>query len=79
MIISLRQLQEKCRVQQKPIYSAFIDLTKGLTLQLAFRDMSLHELPIIQHMTVHVTFFILFIISAGLCCLRVNRSYLTPD
>ncbi|KAL8590435.1 hypothetical protein ACOMHN_011648 [Nucella lapillus] len=32
------------------------------------------------HITVHVIFFILFIISAGLCCFRgVNRNYLTPD
>ena len=29
MIFSLRQLQEKCREQGKPIYVAFIDLTKA--------------------------------------------------
>ena len=28
MIFSLRQLQEKCREQRKPLYMAFIDLTK---------------------------------------------------
>ena len=28
MIFSLRQLQEKCREQAKPLYVAFIDLTK---------------------------------------------------
>ena len=28
MIFSLRQLQEKCREQRKPLYIAFIDLTK---------------------------------------------------
>ena len=29
MIFSLRQLQEKCREQGKPLYVAFIDLTKA--------------------------------------------------
>ena len=29
MIFSLRQLQEKCRKQRKPLYIAFIDLTKA--------------------------------------------------
>ena len=29
MIFSLRQLQEKCREQQKPLYIAFVDLTKA--------------------------------------------------
>lgn len=32
MIFSLHQLQEKCREQQKPLYVAFIDLTKALNL-----------------------------------------------
>ena len=31
MVFSLRQLQEKCREQQKPHYVAFIDLTKLFT------------------------------------------------
>ena len=31
-IISLRQLQEKCREQEKPLYVAFIDLTKAVNL-----------------------------------------------
>ena len=30
MIFSLRQLQEKCREQGKPLYVAFISLTKAL-------------------------------------------------
>lgn len=29
MIFSVRQLQEKCREQQMPLYMAFIDLTKA--------------------------------------------------
>ena len=32
MIFSLRQLQEKCREQRKPLYIAFIDLTKAFDL-----------------------------------------------
>ncbi|KAL0191946.1 hypothetical protein M9458_010242, partial [Cirrhinus mrigala] len=32
MIFSLRQLQEKCREQQMPLYVAFIDLTKAFDL-----------------------------------------------
>ena len=32
MIFSLRQLQEKCREQHKPLYMAFIDLTKAFDL-----------------------------------------------
>lgn len=32
MIFSLRQLQEKCREQRKPLYMAFIDLTKAFDL-----------------------------------------------
>ena len=32
MIFSLRQLQEKCREQRKPLYVAFIDLTKAFDL-----------------------------------------------
>ena len=32
MIFSLRQLQEKCREQQRPLYIAFIDLTKAFDL-----------------------------------------------
>jgi len=32
MIFSLRQLQEKCREQEKPLYVAFIDLTKAFDL-----------------------------------------------
>ena len=29
MVFSIRQLQEKCREQQKPLYIAFVDLTKA--------------------------------------------------
>ena len=32
MIFSLTQLQEKCREQRKPLYIAFIDLTKAFDL-----------------------------------------------
>ena len=32
MIFSVRQLQEKCREQQQPLYLAFIDLTKAFDL-----------------------------------------------
>ena len=32
MIFSLRQLQEKCREQGKPLYVAFIDLAKAFDL-----------------------------------------------
>ena len=32
MIFSLRQVQEKCREQQKPLYVAFIDHTKTFDL-----------------------------------------------
>ena len=32
MILSIRQLQEKCREQQMPLYIAFIDLTKAFDL-----------------------------------------------
>ncbi|MCG8431359.1 MAG: reverse transcriptase family protein, partial [Candidatus Omnitrophica bacterium] len=32
MIFSLRQVQEKCREQQQPLYMAFIDLTKAFDL-----------------------------------------------
>ena len=32
MVFSVRQLQEKCRGQRKPLYSAFIDLTKAFDL-----------------------------------------------
>ena len=32
MIFSLCQLQEKCKEQQKPLYIAFIDLTKAFDL-----------------------------------------------
>ena len=29
MVFSLRQLQDKCREQQQPLFAAFIDLTKA--------------------------------------------------
>ena len=32
MIFSLRQLQQKCREQQQPLYLAFVDLTKAFDL-----------------------------------------------
>ncbi|KAI8519655.1 hypothetical protein Bbelb_029120 [Branchiostoma belcheri] len=37
MVFSVRQLQEKCREQQKPLYLAFVDLTHGgLSLRHSF-------------------------------------------
>ncbi len=35
MIFSVRQLQEKCKEQQQPLYLAFVDLTKALILSVA--------------------------------------------
>ena len=32
MIFSMRQLQERCREQQRPLYMTFIDLTKAFGL-----------------------------------------------
>ena len=32
MVFSIRQLQEKCREQQMPLYIAFVDLTKAIDL-----------------------------------------------
>ena len=32
MVFSVRQLQEKCREQRRPLYLAFIDLTKAFDL-----------------------------------------------
>ena len=32
MIFSIKQLQEKCREQQQPLYLAFIDLTKAFDM-----------------------------------------------
>ena len=32
MIFSVRQLQEKCKEQQQPLYHAFIDLTKAFDM-----------------------------------------------
>ena len=43
MIFSLRQLQEKCREQHKPLYIAFIDLTKAF--DLVSREGFLNILP----------------------------------
>ena len=43
MVFSLRQLQEKCREQQMPLYTAFIDLTK--TFDLVSRDGLFQILP----------------------------------
>ena len=43
MVFSLRQLQEKCREQQGPLYIAFIDLTK--VLDLVSRDGLFKALP----------------------------------
>ena len=34
MIFAVRQVQEKCREQNKDLYAVFIDLTKGLTLSI---------------------------------------------
>ena len=45
MIFSLRQLQEKCREQNKPLYLAFIDLTKAFNL--VSRDGLFKMLPLI--------------------------------
>ena len=45
MIFSLRQLQEKCREQQQPLYLAFIDLTKAF--DLVSRDGLFNILPLI--------------------------------
>ncbi|XP_018015422.1 uncharacterized protein LOC108672290 [Hyalella azteca] len=38
MIFSLRQLQEKCREQRRPLHIAFIDLTNAFDLRLLFAD-----------------------------------------
>ena len=43
MVFSLRQLQEKCRKQQTPLYFAFIDLTK--VFDLVGRDGLFQILP----------------------------------
>ena len=43
MVFSLRQLQEKCRKQQQPLFVAFIDLTKAF--DLVSRDGLLKILP----------------------------------
>ena len=43
MVFSLRQLQEKCREQQQPLFVAFIDLTKAF--DLVSRDGLLKILP----------------------------------
>ena len=32
MVFTLRQLQEKCREQKRPLYLAFVDLTKAFDL-----------------------------------------------
>ena len=45
MIFSLRQLQEKCREQNQPLYLAFIDLTKAF--DLVSRDGLFKMLPLI--------------------------------
>lgn len=45
MIFSLRQLQEKCREQNQPLYVAFIDLTKAF--DLVSRDGLFKILPLI--------------------------------
>ena len=43
MVFSLRQLQEKCREQQQPLFVAFIDLTKAF--DLVSRDSIFKILP----------------------------------
>ena len=43
MIFSLRQLQEKCREQQQPLFVSFIDLTKAF--DLVSRDSLFKILP----------------------------------
>ena len=43
MVFSIRQLQEKCREQRKPLYIAFIDLTKAF--DLVSRDQFFKILP----------------------------------
>ena len=45
MILSLRQLQEKCKEQQQPLYIAFIDLTKAF--DLVIRDGLFKILPLL--------------------------------
>jgi len=45
MIFSVRQLQEKCREQNQPLYLAFIDLTKAF--DLVSRDGLFRMLPLI--------------------------------
>ncbi|XP_044176632.1 uncharacterized protein LOC122959374 [Acropora millepora] len=48
MIFSLRQLQEKCREQQQPLFIAFVDLTKAFDLVSRsglFEILSHHLLP----------------------------------
>ncbi|XP_048583704.1 uncharacterized protein LOC125563054 [Nematostella vectensis] len=45
MIFSLRQLQEKCREQQRPLFVAFIDLTKAF--DSVSRDGLFHILPLV--------------------------------
>ena len=45
MIFSVRQLQEKCREQQQPLFIAFIDLTKAF--DLVSRDGLFKILPLI--------------------------------
>jgi len=46
MIFSLRQLQEKCREQQQPLFIALIDLTKAF--DLVSRDGLFKILPLIS-------------------------------
>jgi len=45
-MISVRQLQEKCREQQQPLFIAFIDLTKAF--DLVSRDGLFKILPLIS-------------------------------